>query len=274
MSFDELFKILFDNEFVDKYEEDKDRAVEVIIPLLNSNHYFEKSLLNFYKRIPINRLLIGDGGCTDDSLEILKKFPRVVVYDQKDFKSQGFSIKKLIETCETEYMIYLHADVFLPEDWFDTMWKHRDESPWFECGRRMISLALWDNKQDKKERAYSGSQFGTTKKLQEAASVVEDDFLQRNEDIIFAELVGMDSYQKFLDTYHYHQIQAKKGDKEPNLKIIPQFVRDRDEVWEKRIYNMQWRGIVKYCKPTKKYLIKSVLEAIKVCRKLGIFDEE
>lgn len=95
MSYDELFEILFDNEFVDRYEKDKDRAIDVIIPLLNSNHYFNKSLINFYKRIPINRLLIGDGGTTDDSLEILKKFPRVVVFDQSDFKSQGFSIGKV-----------------------------------------------------------------------------------------------------------------------------------------------------------------------------------
>lgn len=274
MSYEELFEILFDIEFTDRYEKDKERAVDVIIPLLNSNHYFEKSLINFYKRIPINRLLIGDGGSTDDCLEILKKFPRVVVFDQSDFKSQGYSIKMLIEACETESMIYLHADVFLPENWFDVMWEHREESPWFECGRKMISLVLWDSKQIEKERAYSGSQFGNTKKMQEAIAIVEDDFLQRNEDIIIAELVGMEGYKKFLDTYHYHQMQAKKGEKEPDLKIIPQFKRERDVKWEKRIYDMQWKGIVKYCKPKKDYLIESVLGAIKVLRKIDTFNDE
>lgn len=275
MSYTELFEILFDNDFIDRYETDKERAVDVIIPLLNSNDYFEKSLLNFYKRIPINRLLIGDGGSTDDSLEILKKFPRVVVFDQNDFKSQGFSIKKLIEASETEYMIYLHSDVFLPESWFDVMWGHREEKSWFECARKKISLVLWDDsKQTERERAYSGSQFGNTKKMQEAIAVVEDDYLQRNEDIIIAELVGMDNYMKFLDTYHYHQMQAKKGEKEPDLKIIPQVKRERDAKWERRIYDMQWKGIVKYCKPGKDYLLKIILGAIEALRKIDAFNDE
>ena len=36
-------------------------------------YFFGSSLYSFYREIPINRLIIGDVGSTDDSLEILKK---------------------------------------------------------------------------------------------------------------------------------------------------------------------------------------------------------
>ncbi|MFX0204493.1 MAG: glycosyltransferase family A protein [Candidatus Hodarchaeota archaeon] len=264
MSEKEAFEILFDNDFVDRYETDQAKAVDVIIPLINTNPMFEKSLINFYKRIPINRLIIGDSGCTDDSIEIVKKFPRVIVFDHTSFKSLGYRIKLLIESCETEFFIYLHADVFLPENWFDIMYSRRLEHNWYECGRKNISVVLWDSKaQELAERAYSGSQFGNTGKLKEAVSAVEDDYLYRNEDIVISELMNKDNYMKYSDTYHYHQFQRRKGEEEPSLIVTAKVSRAKDVQWEIDAFEMQWRGIVKYCEP-KPYLRENVKGAIRV----------
>ena len=50
---------------------------------------FDKNLNSIYKSIPVNRLLIGDAGCTNSSIEVLGKYPRFEVYDQKEYKTFG-----------------------------------------------------------------------------------------------------------------------------------------------------------------------------------------
>ncbi|OLS25558.1 MAG: hypothetical protein HeimC2_18140 [Candidatus Heimdallarchaeota archaeon LC_2] len=271
-----VLNIILDNEFEDRFQKEPNKAVDVILPLLNSNPLLYKCIQNFYKRVPINRLLVGDGGCTDDSISVLKQFPRVEIFDHTEFVSQGFSIKKLIEACETEYMIYFHADVFLEEKWFDVMYANREKNPWFESGRKMVTLIVWDPKHDQNERAYSGSQFGLSSALKKVAEKIDDDFLQRNEDLIIAELVGMENYTKVTETFHYHQMLSKRGEKEPPmlLDFIPPKIRRKDDpVWEKRIYTMQWKGLVKYCEPNG-YLRNGVRSSIKILRKLNAFEDE
>jgi len=82
-------------DFVDRFGSKKEEeAVDVIVPLLNTNELWERNLYSFYREIPINRSLIGDGGCTDDSIEIVKKFPRVIVIDQSKYKSFMRDYKK------------------------------------------------------------------------------------------------------------------------------------------------------------------------------------
>ena len=50
-------------------EPDLDR-VDVIVPVKNTRGNWKACLDSFYREIPINQLLIGDGGCTDDTIEI------------------------------------------------------------------------------------------------------------------------------------------------------------------------------------------------------------
>lgn len=269
----EIFDMILDMEFVDRYELDQERAVDVIIPILNTNPLFEKSLINFYKRLPINRLLIGDGGCEDNSIEIVNKFPRTTVFNQHNMRSLGYRIRKLIEACETDFIVYLHADVFLAIDWFDVMYSHRLDADWSESGRKYVSIVTWEGDEISLKRAYSGSQFGNTKKLQQKLSVIDDDFLYRNEDIIISELMNRDDYRKFGDTYHYHQILSKQGTTEPSIIITPKITRSKNVDWEKWVYEWQWKGIVKYCDP-KPYLVKAVNAAINVLVKNKAFNKE
>ena len=116
-SFFEIFCEI--EEFIDRKELSNENAIDVIIPLINTNTLFEKNLHSFYREIPINRLIIGNGGCTDNSIEIVKKFPRVKVIDQFKYRSQGFCIAELISHVNSEWFIYLHADVYLPEKWYE-----------------------------------------------------------------------------------------------------------------------------------------------------------
>ncbi|KKL12685.1 hypothetical protein LCGC14_2533300 [marine sediment metagenome] len=72
-------------EFIDRKTLVNEEAIDVIVPIINTNALFETNLYSWYREIPINRLFIGFGGGTDNSLEILKKFPRVIIINQEKY---------------------------------------------------------------------------------------------------------------------------------------------------------------------------------------------
>jgi len=260
-SFFEMFNLK--ENLIDRKNLTNEDPVDVIIPIINTNFFFEKNLYSFYREIPINRLIIGDAGITDDSIEIVKNFPRVVIINQSKYISQGYCIAELISHVETEWFIYLHADVYLPENWYVTMKKYQKEYDWFECDRRYVALIeyLMPHMMES-ERAHSGSQMGRKKAFEKIIPIIEDDFLQRNEDIIFAELIKSFGYKygRVLDTFHYHQIMDKKGNREPKFKISLEKRSDRE--FDIKINYMQAKGIIKHLYP-KPYLIKNVNYSLK-----------
>jgi len=201
----------------------------------------------------------------------LKQFPRVHVFNHAHLRSQGGSIAELIRQVQTDEFVYLHADVFLPHSWYESMTKNLNNFDWFECPQRLTVLhQFWNDPENAFERAYSGAQMGKTKVMLDAIRDVQDDYLQRNEDIILAELVAEigGRYGRVLETFHFHQVMNRKGEMEPKFsKVTVQ--KQTDVAWERRIYDMQWKGIVKYLRPNKPYLIREVRRAISQSVKLG-----
>lgn len=275
-----IFRQYYSNpQFYDRYEAEDLDGVDVIIPVINTNELWERNLLTFYREIPINRLLIGDGGCTDDTIDIVEEFPRVTVFDQTEYETQGYCIKELIEQVETDWFVYLHADVFLPDGWFDEMATHRDDLDWFECFRRHTVLVEYENEnQNEAGRALSGSQMGRTEAFDGKLDEIDDDYLQRNEDIVFSELIDRDgSYGRVADTFHYHQVmeredpQSSFGEDEPQVTQVT-IDKERAPEWERKVAEMQAKGIIKYTSP-KPYLVNIVGGAIYELMQLDAFDE-
>ena len=262
------------NNFVDRYLLEKEKSVDVIIPVINTNFLFKTNLYSFYREIPINNLIIGDGGSNDDTIDIVKKFPRVKIINQSGYVSQGFAIKELILSVKSKYFIYLHADVFLPPKWFDKMYEFKEDFEWYECFRRMTVLFEYPEIHAyNAERAYSGSQFGKTEFMKKIVKeTIDDDYLQRNEDIILMELTKSNGgrYGKIRETFHYHQTANKKGNQEPNLDKLF-LTKKSDPEWEKKIFNMQYKGIIKYLNP-KDYLIDNVFLSILKLTNMNEFD--
>jgi hypothetical protein len=124
--------------FADRFARDPSGAIDVIIPVIHTNELWAKNLTSIYRDVPVNRMLISDGGCKDDSIAVVAKFPRVTVYDHRAYKTLGYCLRKLIESVETEWFIYLHSDVYLPEGWFDAMRRHQPEYDWFGCPTRFV----------------------------------------------------------------------------------------------------------------------------------------
>jgi hypothetical protein len=260
-------KYYSEQAFEDRYLADRENAVDVIIPIIHANELWENNLLSFYREIPINRLLIGDGGCCDGSIEIVKQYPRVVILDHKHFTSLGYSIRKLIEAVETEWFVYLHSDVYLPEDWFAAMKTHKNEYDWFGCPQQLTVMVEYPNvdKLGDQERPYAGSQMGRKTAFLAGLNKIEDDYVYRQEDFVFADIIKKAGFKegKIHNTFHYHQVMHKPSQWGREIKKV---IVDVDWSNEEKIRasTMLIKGCIKYLDPSPLYSSWVICEYIKL----------
>jgi hypothetical protein len=243
-------KYFEDATFVDRWTTDAGSSVDVIIPVLHTNELWRANLLSIYREIPVKRLLLGDGGCVDDTIDVARAFPRVQVFDHRAFKSLGFSIRRLIEEVETEWFIYLHSDVYLPEGWFNDMAAARHRYDWFESGQNITVMVQYVAPTIEVERAYSGSQMGRKAAFKDVLPKIDDDYLYRNEDIIFANLIKDAGfrYGKVAEASHDHQVMFKESRWLRRVKRAS-FELELSHEEEVRAALTYVNGIVKYLHP-------------------------
>jgi len=266
-------RIYSEGTLVDRFKKENDEGIDVVIPLINTNELWEKNLYSYYREMPIKRLIIGDAGCTDDSIKVVKKFPRVTIIDHSKYHSSGYCVKKLIEEVKTDWFVYLHADVYLPPDWYDKMVEYQDKYDWYECYSKLITLVeYWAYEQNEAEREYSGSQMGRTEAFKDVLPKIDDDYLQRSEDIVIGSLIKEAGfkYARVPDTFHYHQVMNREGEKEPKFKEV-NIIKEPDEEWERKVHDLQVHSVVKYLQP-KPYLVRNVNSSLLHLWKLGKFD--
>jgi len=255
-SFSIFREYYINSDFLDRFLDDKSEGITVIIPTVHSNELWRANLLSIYREVPVKQLLIGDGGCIDDTIEIAKEFPRIVIHDHRNYKSLGFSIKKLIEAVETEWFIYLHSDVYLPEGWFDIMISHKGQYDWYGC--RMKETIMVEIDHDYGERPYAGSQMGRKTAFLGGLERIEDDYVYRQEDAVFSDIVAKGGFKegRIDEVFHYHQIIKKPSPvyNPKHLKVVVSSEMTKHE--EFRIWNTQFRGVVKYLSPSSDWAIK------------------
>lgn len=256
-------------DFIDRYDSSTEIGVEVIIPVYHTNEVWESNLLSIYREVPVKKLILSDGGVLDDSIELAKKFPRVEVLNHRHYKSLGKCIAKLIEHVESEWFIYLHSDVFLPEGWFDKMVKYQDEYDWFGCPMHITVAATYVP--PKNVRPYAGSQMGR-KKAFSNLDKIDDDFVYRQEDFVFNKLVVDNGFKpgKIEDTFHYHQVMYRKS-KGLDLKIRDvNVILDRGEEERIRTNETQLRGLVKYLDPNEPWALSEFQAFAKIMHDDGL----
>ena len=258
-----------DIPFRDRFAENPDGAIDVIIPVIHTNELWEANLRSFYREIPIHRLLIGDGGCIDDSIAIAERFPRVTVLDHRAYKSLGFSIRGLIEAVTTEWFVYIHSDAYLPAGWFDAMRANQGRYDWFGCPMRHTVMVEYDV--DYGERPWAGSQMGRRRAFEEHLGRIDDDYVYRQEDFVFADVVKRGGFTegRVTDTFHYHQTMRKPSPwarKVREVRINVEWSRDE----EIRMLTMQGKGIVKYLEPDGAWVITDALGSAEQLIDLGV----
>ena len=223
---------------------------DIICPIFHVDlDSFKLFIQTWFQNIPIRRLIIGIGKENHELLYFLLNvqklfYSHIVVIDQKEHKTLGYCLQELINQVETEYFIFPHADVEIPQNWFEKMWASRVKG--IVESLKAPSFGPDSFIQASKKRAYSGAQLI----LKESVENLNfgDDFIYTNEDIIIQNIVlnrGF-SYVKMAIFHHHHRKYRKRT--QPRKTILE---------W-------QWKGIVKYAYPTSNLMnyIKGILRLL------------
>jgi len=94
-------------------------TVDVVMLTKNSlKPCLKECLESIYKNIPVNNLIVVDGGSTDGTLELLRSFPNVKIFF--DLKGNRATSRQIgIDNVTTEWFMFVDSDVILCERWFE-----------------------------------------------------------------------------------------------------------------------------------------------------------
>lgn len=248
----QLIRNLFrEHEFIDCAQElENDKKIDVIIPVLHSNDLWRENLISFYREIPINRLIIGDAGCIDETISIVEKFPRVQIIDHTEISTLGASIADLISRVTTTKFAYLQSDVYLPQGWFAAMESKGKDFAWI--GSPMQVVTMLDYTVDYSgRRPLAGAQLGETAVFDGINKFISDDYVYRQEDFVLEEYVRQRGFTtgNSLETFHFHQVMRRKTNG-MQMKVESILIKLAESNSEKlRVSNTQLYGLIKYCDP-------------------------
>jgi len=231
--------------------------VDVLLFTLDAETYLEKCLDSVYREIPVNKVIVLDGGSKDKTMEILRKYPRMEIHVRPDIRTTGKGCEFSLARASTPWIVFMDADIELPPGWYDEMLKYRDRYDFFGCKRIMhYEFHRVDPTSiDLNQRPMGAPWLARADCLRNYH--VDDDYMWRATDLLLRQVVEKDGYRfgKVATTYHYHHTTdkpmyesdvAKRGSRlvfeEPKMEIL-----DKAN-WEKRLDNWR-RAIVKYIDP-------------------------
>jgi len=247
---------------------------DVVIPLKSTNSLVVENLKEISRCSEVGRILIGDAGVDVHLIEEIRGINKIEVINQADIYSQGSCIIDLIRRVSTDYFVYLHGDVTLPENWFRVMAENLGSSKLAECGRVYQYSIRHEERHFQREypssRPLSGSQMGDTKFFLECTEHVDDDFLFRNEDLVFADLVDKNGgdYKIINQTHHFHQIGFDRINEniKPNSRLAYSRIPSQNDVV---LFKCQVQGILKYTRKKDWYMTENLIYALVVLKSFG-----
>jgi len=242
--------------------------VDVLLPTLDAAIYLEKCLDSVYREIPVNRVIVIDGGSKDKTVEILNKYPRMEIHVRPDIRTTGKCLEFAFTRVTTPWIVFMDADIELPTGWYDEMLKHEDAYDFFGCKRIMhyefyrVNLGSLDINY----RPLGAPWVAKSECFKNYH--VDDDYMWGVTDFLLRQVAEKNGYKfgKVPTAYHYHHTTDnmlyesdpdKRGRRmvfeEPKWEII------NKANWEKVQDNYR-KAIVKYIEP--KFIFQSEGEAV------------
>ena len=91
--------------------------ISIITPTLNQGEYIEQTIKSVLgQKYPHLEYIIMDGGSTDNTLKIIKKYSSSLIWYSAEDKGQSDAINKGIKRSTGEIVCYLNSDDFLAPD--------------------------------------------------------------------------------------------------------------------------------------------------------------
>jgi glycosyltransferase involved in cell wall biosynthesis len=101
--------------------------IDAIIRTKNSQEFLKECIEAVLTEIPIRRLIIVDGGSTDQTNEIASSFNKVEFYSCPDM-NLGQATKYGLSLAQTDWVAIIDSDVILRKGWFENLKKYMQEA--------------------------------------------------------------------------------------------------------------------------------------------------
>ncbi|MCX8150562.1 MAG: glycosyltransferase family 2 protein [Candidatus Bathyarchaeota archaeon] len=129
-------------------------SVDVVLLTLNSERKLEDCLTSVYKNVPVAQLIVIDGGSSDRTLDILRKFDEKYhnVKVVPDRGTRATARQKGIQNVTTAWFLFVDSDVVLCNNWFKKAAKYLDSDVGAVWGievwstiqnQAMLKMFLW-----------------------------------------------------------------------------------------------------------------------------------
>lgn len=105
--------------------------LSVIVPVLNEQKLLERTLAAIRNGAPAAEIVVVDGGSTDDSLHIARKFAEQVLSAPR---GRAWQQNYGAERCEGEVLAFVQADTIVPVTFFQDIRSALED--WLVCGGR------------------------------------------------------------------------------------------------------------------------------------------
>lgn len=91
-------------------------VISIIIPTLREGPFLERTLKNFESLQIPHEIIITDGGSTDETLDIARRYTdKIVVWDQPRRQTFGEAKNAGAALATGEFLVFIDADVLIPE---------------------------------------------------------------------------------------------------------------------------------------------------------------
>ena len=231
--------------------------VDVLLGTLDEETYLERCLDSVYREIPVNKLIVIDGGSKDKTIAILKKYPRVEIHIRPDIRTTGKCCEFLFSYATTSWVAIIEGHIELPEAWYDEVLKYKGRYDFFGC-KRIVHYEFYrvdPTSLDINQRPMGAPWLARLDCFNNYH--VDDDYMWRHTDRLLRQVAEKNGYRfgKVATTYHYHHTTdkpmyesdaEKRGSRlvfeEPTLEIL-------DKANREKTLEISRKAIVKYLDP-------------------------
>ena len=240
--------------------------VDVICPIYWVDwDFFTSNVQSWVNELPVNKLIFSYNNPDESLYQQLSNYlplkfgnDKVLFLDHREYKTLGKCLIEMMKRVETEWFAYVHADAQLTPFCFNIMNNLMNGKTGIIESERLHydGVKYTYDPYYFHPRSYSGFQIIKKEAIKEGIELIEDDYLYRNEDMIFqniCETAGFE-YVKTL-AMHIHQITTTK-----------KWTFERFDT-----YDMQWKGLIKYTTPTE-ITVQACVDALGVCVREFKFD--
>ena len=98
--------------------------VDVAICVKNDAGTLRYVLKRVVRYVPLNRLIVIDGGSDDKSVEIAREFGAEIYLDEG--RGLGYARSMALRLVETPIFAFIDGDTFIPKNWFDLIKYFKD----------------------------------------------------------------------------------------------------------------------------------------------------